>query len=121
MASLLFQPPAQPHALRQELATPVRLRLISFVRLAEKRKMQRRGRQLSRASYSQLHQLTTSNWFLLPSPVVHRELISRIGRKQLVDLAQPLGQRRRSQQRIVALAQLLVVHIEKQRQSVDGD
>src|SRR5271166_6724197 len=62
--------------------------------------------------------VTQLSTILLPSPVVHRELISRIRRKHFVDLAQPLGQRRRSQQRIVALAQFLVIHVEKQRKRI---
>src|SRR6516165_7470893 len=43
---------------------------------------------------------------LLPPAVVHRKLIPRIRREQLMDLAQSFSQCRRSQQRIVALPQL---------------
>src|SRR5271157_3736117 len=55
---------------------------------------------------------------LLPSPVVHRELEAGIWWEQFVDLAQALGQRVRGQQRIVALAEVLVIHIEIQRQGI---
>src|SRR5664280_1416372 len=58
---------------------------------------------------------------LLPSAVVHGKLESRISREEFVDLAQALGQRVGSQQRIIAFAQVLVVHIEIQRQRVHGN
>src|ERR1035437_4261453 len=53
---------------------------------------------------------------LLPSAVIHGKLEPRVRGEEFVDLAQALGQRVGSQQRIIALAQVLVVHIEIQRQ-----
>ncbi|MGO9087085.1 MAG: hypothetical protein ACLQBK_17840 [Candidatus Sulfotelmatobacter sp.] len=56
----------------------------------------------------------------LPAAFVkHREFESGIRRKQLRDLSQPLGQRRRRQKRIVALPEIVVIHVQVQRQQVD--
>ena len=53
----------------------------------------------------------------LTAPLVeHSELESSVRREQLRHFTQPLGQRRRRQQRIVALPQIVIIHIEIQRQ-----
>src|ERR1019366_6486541 len=49
------------------------------------------------------------------------ELEAARRREEFVHLAQALGQGGWSQKRIVALAQLVVVHVEVEREQVDGD
>src|SRR5271165_7165435 len=51
---------------------------------------------------------------LLPSAVIYGKLETGIGREEFVDFAQPLGQRIGGEQRIVALTQVLVIHVEIQ-------
>ncbi len=58
---------------------------------------------------------------LRPPLVVNRKFKPRIRRKQLRHFFQALCHLRRCQQRIVALAQIVVVHIDEQRQQIDGD
>ncbi len=48
----------------------------------------------------------------LPAPLIqHRKLIPCIRRKQLRHFPQPLRQRRRRQQRIIPLPQIVVIHV----------
>src|SRR5271157_3256580 len=56
---------------------------------------------------------------LRPPPIVNVEFKSRIRRKDFSNLAQPFGHRRRRQQGIVALAQIVVVDVEIERKQVD--
>src|SRR5208283_3574237 len=64
---------------------------------------------------------TSAGKALLPSPVVNRKLEAGIGWEQFADLAQALGQRIRRQQWIIALAEVLIIHIEIQRKRIHGD
>ena len=52
--------------------------------------------------------------------VENLELVAGVGREEARHVAQPLGQRGRSQQRILALAQIVVIEVDGQRQHVDG-
>src|SRR5581483_10499611 len=56
-----------------------------------------------------------------PPPVVDIELETGIRREKLIQLAQTLAQRAWRQQRILALAQIVVIHVNKSRKHVDGD
>src|SRR5260370_33804119 len=59
--------------------------------------------------------------FALPAPtIVNVEFKSRIRWKNLRDFAQAFGHCSRSQQRIVALAQIVVIDVEIEREQVGG-
>src|SRR5579872_5113226 len=53
--------------------------------------------------------------------VEDREFESLVGREQFGDLAQTLGERGRREQRIIALAQIVVIDVEIKREQVDGN
>src|SRR5579872_2199466 len=57
----------------------------------------------------------------LPPAVINRKLISLIGREDFGDFAQALGQGLRSEQAVVAFAQVVVVEVHGEREQVDGD
>src|SRR5262245_34909055 len=57
---------------------------------------------------------------LSPALVKNIELIPRIRRKELSDLFQARSQRRGCQQRIFALTQFVIIHVQAEREQVDG-
>ena len=54
------------------------------------------------------------------APVEDLEVVAGIGRKEAGKVTQALGQRRSGQQRILALAQIVVIKIDCEREHVDG-
>jgi hypothetical protein len=72
------------------------------------------GKLNARSREAQPNRILVNPWPISGSPlVVHRELKARIRRKQLRHFPQPLGHLLRSQQRVVALAQIVVIHVEE--------
>jgi hypothetical protein len=61
------------------------------------------------------------NLRLRSSLVVDRELKPGIRREQLRDFLQPLCHLGRRQKGVIALAQVVIVHVDEQRQEIDGD
>src|SRR5258708_34136150 len=53
------------------------------------------------------------------APIVNVELKSRVGRKKFCDVAEPFGHCSWSQQRIVALAKIVVIDVEIEREQID--
>ena len=55
------------------------------------------------------------------APVVNLEFVSGIRREQTGDVAKPLGERRSGQQRVLALAQVVVIEVDSEREHIDGE
>src|SRR4051794_33532313 len=62
-----------------------------------------------------------SSWNLRSATVEDVELEAGVWREELVHLLQAFGHGGRGQQRIFALAQFVVVHVQIQRQHIDSD
>src|SRR6266404_4022041 len=78
----------------------------------QKRERQGRGTLLASSTQTNSRQ---EKELSASSSVIHRKVKSGIGREQFCDFAETLGHGGRSQQGIVTLAQILIVHIKKQR------